>query len=286
MLVLLLLAAAPPAAASTIVYTCGPDICSVEPDGSKQRRLTRATTDPPRFHDDAQLFPSGRRMVFEYDHELFIADARAKNRRRVAVPDGGTIGQTVLRSDSRELLFANGLGREFRRLCRVGVAAGAKPRCGSIAPGNTGYFAWGPGGAILSTQTDERHDICSTSLNGICKRVLVRIKDPKTFYLRPATSPDGRLIAAAVDQGTEHGGLRIALFDARTGKHVRDATRNAGDFLPAWSADGRRIVFQRGGSVGGVVGERGSICWVAREGGKVRCPVRDEEDAWLPSWGG
>lgn len=31
---------------------------------------------------------------------------------------------------------------------------------------------------------------------------------------------------------------------------------------------------------------RGSICWVGMGGGKVRCPIRDRENVWEPSWGG
>jgi Tol biopolymer transport system component len=281
----LALLVAAPAGASTIVYTCAADLCAVEPDGSKQRRLTKATTNPPRFYDNPQVFPDGRRLLFRYEGELFISDARAKGRRRVRVPETGTIGGPLLRPDGRELFFLRALGNDFRAPCRVSTAAGAKPRCGNIGSGRA-YWGWGPGATLVTTDPDDRLDICVTSLNGACKKVLVRLKEPETFYLRPALSPNGRTFAATVNQGTEGEGLRIVLFDARTGKHIRDVTKGRGDFLPAWSADGRRIVFQRGGAIPRVYGERGSICWVGVGGGKVRCPIRDRENVWEPSWGG
>jgi Tol biopolymer transport system component len=125
----------------------------------------------------------------------------------------------------------------------------------------------------VSTDNEERHDICVTSLNGRCTRVLVRVRAPHTFFLEPSLAPDGRTFAVAVDQADQQGTSRVALFDARSGRHVRDVTTGHWDTHPAWSPDGRSLVFTRD-AVEAVGGDESSICIVRAQGGPVRCPLR------------
>lgn len=278
------LALATPAQASTLVYFCDFDICAVEADGSRHRNLTSKLSGdfvaPQLSHD-------GRLLVYVKDGDLYAADGRARNRRAFipAQPNyaGSGVGSPVLRHDAKEVLYVRGLGLGGgSQICRVATRPGATPRCGTGTNGRR-YFTWGPGGTILSINA-ENDEICVTSINGGCKRVIVRIESHLSFYQEPALSPDGRLIAANV-QRADADESRIALFDVRTGRHLRDLTKG-GDYveLPDFSPDGRRVAFSS-------YDDGWHICTVGIGGGKVRCPVRDIH--WSggprtngPSWGG
>ncbi|HEX8646340.1 MAG TPA: hypothetical protein VF715_05530 [Thermoleophilaceae bacterium] len=276
-----------PADASTIVYSCeGRNICAVEPDGSKRRNLTSrlgGTYGSPQLSDD------GRLMTFSHDSRLYTADARARNRRILPPPDpyvaGTSLADPILHHDGKTLLFrAVPMSGQNARICRIRLSRGSEPRCGRGS--GRAYVSWGPKGTILSTHWDERKDICITSLDGKCTRELIRIDEEwTTFFQEPATSPDGRFIAAATETFDDN---RIKLFDARTGRHIRDLTGRHGDLLPTWSPSGRHVAFTRGvrntGSEPAV-----AICYVGIGGGKVRCPVpkvTDRQPLSAPSWGG
>ena len=103
--------------------------------------------------------------------------------------------------------------------------------------------------------------------------------DPDGRHLRhPSVSPNRRLVAATaysypddeIDNAIERPG-RIALFDARTGQPVRDLTGSARCLSPSFAPSGKRVAFERSGSV-----------WtVSTRGGKPRRLLRR---AWQPSW--
>lgn len=286
LVVLTWLALTTPADASTIVYSCeGRNICAVEPDGSKRRNLTSrlgGTYGSPQLSDD------GRVMTFSHKGRLYTADARARKRRLLPPPDpyvaGTTLQNPILRHDGKVLLFrAVPLSRQNGKICRIRLSRGSEPRCGRGS--GRAYVSWGPNGTFLSTDGDQRKDICITSLGGRCTRALIRIDEEwTTFFREPATSPDGRFVAAGVETFDDQ---RIMLFDARTGRHIRDLTRGHSDLLPTWSPSGRHVALRRGARTG--PGPMAAICYVGTGGGKVRCPVRkvtDYSTSSAPSWGG
>jgi Tol biopolymer transport system component len=144
----------------------------------------------------------------------------------------------------------------------------------------------GSNGTFLSTDGSERKDICITSLDGKCTRPLIHIDEEwTTFFQEPATSPDDRFIAAVTETFDDS---RIKLFDARTGRHIRDLTHGHSDLFPTWSPAGRHVAFLRGVPQSGR-GPSAAICYVEIGGGKVRCPVpkvTDDATDSPPSWGG
>ena len=115
-----------------------------------------------------------------------------------------------------------------------------------------------------------------------CERDVAR--DPANDLSAPAVSPDGRLIAVASSPAEQNGGTGpIVLYDAASGRPVRTLTAGAGDGLPTFSPDGRRLAFSRGRAIyvtaidGAPGSERRVIArgvqpvWVA---GGARCRVR------------
>jgi hypothetical protein len=293
-LILALAASAAPAAGSTIVYSCG-EICAMHTDGSHRHRLTHDAKPGGPSYGAPQIARSGSLIAFLHTARRkppapWIADARGRHRRPLRTPGGNPGPETVnlrLRPDGREALYLYGeteLG-PLLRLCRVATARGARPRCGrTLAGTRRSWWSWGPGNTIVSTDNEERHDICVTSLNGRCTRVLVRVRAPHTFFLEPSLAPDGRTFAVAVDQADQQGTSRVALFDARSGRHVRDVTTGHWDTHPAWSPDGRSLVFTRD-AVEAVGGDESSICIVRARGGPVRCPLRQALNIGPPTWG-
>ena len=272
-LALAALALAAPAHASTIVYESGGDILAVEPDGSDRRNLTRGVGDGDYFYP--QLSDDGRVMTFMRKGRIYVADRRARHQRILRPPDpyvaGTTFADPILRHDAKQLMFrAVPLSKQSDRICRMRPTPDAVPRCGHGGHGRA-YVSWGPKGTFLSTDQEDRQDICITSLDGDCTRPLIRIGEDWTFFQEPAVSPDGRYVAAATFARWDEKDDRIALFDARTGRHIRDLTRHENDIYPTFSPSGRHVAFKRG--VPGN-GPGAAICYVGIGGGKVRCPVR------------
>ena len=284
------MAAAPPAAATTIVYTCDVDICSVDPETGARRAITTNGTGGLDYYDAPFLSSDGRLLAFWYDDRPYVANRRARNRREVRPPAGPRQNAFVpqFRAGSHEGFFFYGVSTSMftsLRLCRSTDVVRRRPRCGETLPGGRAYWAWGPNRTILSIDSDLRRDICVTSLDGVCRRVLVRLPQNKTFFMPPSTSPNDRHIAAGVDQGIGSDDTRIELFSARTGRRIRSLTRGHTDYPPSFSPDGRWIAFRRDAIDDGN-GVRASICVVRTRGGRARCLVRRGRNVGRPIWGG
>lgn len=273
-IVLAALAVAPVAQAdaSTLVYFCDFDICAANADGSNRRNLTSKL---PGEYTFPQRSADGRLMVFVRDRRLYVADRNARRQRLLPAPQPNYAGAVpagpILRHDGKEVLFVN--GNTFAgtsHICRIGTARGSRPRCGTDGNHGRAYFTWGPNGTIVSTASNGSRDICVTSLNGRCTRVLVELEGQKSFYQEPAVSPDGRFFAATVQWPDNS---RIRLFDARTGRFVRDLAGQAGGVQPVWSPSGENVAFERNMPTPEAESVT-AICTVGVRGGKVRCPVK------------
>jgi TolB protein len=101
----------------------------------------------------------------------------------------------------------------------------------------------------------------------------------------PTVSPDGSRVAFVRQIGIR--GIRSALFTMnRDGSEVRQVTSGRGksDHNPAWSPDGKRIVFSRTRRyIEGDKPDPSRLCIVAASGGRVRCIARyGDEPSWSP----
>ncbi|RMH44342.1 MAG: hypothetical protein D6689_02615 [Deltaproteobacteria bacterium] len=111
--------------------------------------------------------------------------------------------------------------------------------------------AWSPDGrfvAFVREAPDGRRDLCTVDVATRAVRVVVAGNDDRPDRVgAPAWSPDGRLIAFAADRRAGQGSLLWTVRPDGTDLH-RLTPPVAGawfvhDRRPAWSPDGRRVVF-------------------------------------------
>ena len=150
------------------------------------------------------------------------------------------------------------------------------------ASGGRPFVAWASPSITLreglTIETDEQQTgelvdagLCtaspSSAQNGTCRGPGSRqlAFDPLGRHLRHPDVLGNRLVATAYayegepDNATQRPGS-IALFDTSTARHVRDLTSATTDLSPVLSPDGRRVAFER----------RGSVFTVRASGGPVR----------------
>ncbi len=122
------------------------------------------------------------------------------------------------------------------------------------------------------------HRIARFPQNGTCRGPGSRqlAFDPLGRHLRHPDVLGNRLVATAYayegepDNATQRPGS-IALFDTSTARHVRDLTSATTDLSPVLSPDGRRVAFER----------RGSVFTVRVSGGPARRLLANARE---PSW--
>lgn len=257
-----------PARASSIVYSCGYDLCAIAPDGSGQHPVTTdGTSTSPYTWPSLSL--DGTRMSWIRNGDLFLGTAAAQ-------PSVGPIVRSAqfarLRADGAQiaaLVMSFVFTGDF---LYVYDAAGATLVSG---PRPDGYSAgWAPDGTVLVPWA-------GTAKSGICTiaqdpatttwNCATRVaEDPAADLNFPAVSPDGRLLA--VDDGG-----RIAIFDYATHALLRTVTAGPTDTTPAWSPDSASVTYQRGS--GGAT----EIRVVGADGSGDRLLAAG---AQTPTWGG
>lgn len=274
----LAVAAAPGAAgASIVVYRCGAaaeNLCSVNPDGSGRKALmTDGTADLP--YVSPSLTRDGSRLAFVHSPgDLFVADTSSgrvmgpvtRSAMFVAMrPDGGRIGAIDL--------YPSLTGTGFNPIACSFDAAGGDRTC-SIT---TSTLGWSSDGRLLvdhpSGNSSGTYGVCAVTrgADGSYTCAPFVAVHPDRNVRDPAVSPDGRTVAATLEEPNQASG-RIVLFDPATGQPRRDLTTGTRDGSPAWSPDGASIAFERAGS----------IYIVAASGGGERLLTAGA----TPTWGG
>jgi WD40-like Beta Propeller Repeat len=232
------------ARADLLLYRCGDDVCRVAPDGTGKRKLTREGT-----HTWLSASADGRRLAVVRDTFAHLLDGRG---RPVAGPltRGGTVVIAEIAPDGSQVatiellpeitpapvgsppgspgipglqpyLFLNGATRDVVARA-VADTAWLGPRLTRSDPGSTAPFPLGV--CLLAVNTDFA-----------CERDLVR--DPALDVYSAAFSPDGVSVAVAREDGT------IVLYGPAGARVLSEGGQ------PSWSPDGRRIAFERDGSV-------------------------------------
>jgi hypothetical protein len=280
-LILLLAPAAPARAASGVIYgVCGDSVCRVKAETGAKRVLLRGSAARPYAAVSADR--SGRRLAFIRGEEVFRARAGGRSRQRIGTalrqaapevhvrPDGGAVAwiDVIQRPD----LISGGVYYE-RNLLSLGRAA---------APGGerivaTDMLSAGWLGSSLMRQAfgdaGAPWFVCTVTAEAGCVRSVA--VDATRFLDQPAGSADGRRVAAvalpaAPTDDTAAVSGPIALFDAASGRRLRDLTTGA-DSSPAFSPDGRTIAFVRGRD----------LYTVPARGGRARRLARGVES---PAW--
>lgn len=251
---------AAPAAASTIVYGCGSNLCQVHPDGSGRTQLTGNGG-----YSSPSLSRDGRQLAFIWRHAAYLESPGAKQALALGVnsamavsirPDGGRVAAIQYQAEvdgglSPYLTLVDPDGGNFEIASR--------------GPFTTGWL----GTTLLRDGYSDTSHQCRTGFIGDCSAYSICrfnvetgscianvADDPVRDLSDPSGSPDGKLVAATAspypDDGSahpDHAVGAIALFDASTGKLVRDLTHGSDDSHPSFSPDGHQVAFDRGDGV-------------------------------------
>jgi TolB protein len=218
-------------------------------DGRDRRRLTDDGGFDPTFS------PDGRRIVYRLllaadDGEIWVMDADGRNRRDlVNDPDFSDWGP-AWSPDGRQIAFDSNR--------RVGLAIWSMNADGRgqhiITNGHGEYPSWSPDGTRIAYSGGEYYDIRVTDADGANDRALTT---SPAYDMGPAWSPDGRWIAyhtqadyypdlGEAGQGPE---MEIHLIRPDGTDDHRITNDRVEDSFPAWSPDGRFLMWARHGEL-------------------------------------
>ncbi len=246
----MVMAAVPAVAnASMIVYRCGSpaELCRINPDGTGQQQLT--SDGATAAYHGASLNPAGTKMVFTRDtSSLYAADGNAQN----VVGPISTFSQVAKISvdgttavDDEYFPSVN----EYA-VCTFSTSnPGSDNEWGRQCNGAGRFPAFTPSGQIVASILKNGHDeICLYSAGSCATDLAV---DSTTDLDEAAVSPDGKTLAVVATQpgGTDAAGGHIALYSMSSGQLLGNLTNGTIDETPAWSPDGGRLVFSRGGNL-------------------------------------
>ena len=205
---------------------------------TEPERLTRGA----RYADHPKVSPDGSALIY------IRSDGRSDTRLVSAYPNGGR-ESTIARTRGRRFTFApngdivvdqlefSGRYRIYRDLYRV-TPDGAVQRLTNAA--RLSAPSAGPGDRVVAVAEGEgTNGLVRVNTNTGAVDTLVRPEEG-VYWAFPGVSPDGRRIAATRWSG---GNQDIVVLDERGGL-VSQVTRDrALDFAPAWSPDGRWLVW-------------------------------------------
>jgi Tol biopolymer transport system component len=284
--VALVLALAAPAGAASIVYTCGANLCRIDP--KKPKRVTHLTRDGkiggPRYTSPS-LSADGRKLAFLHGQDLMLAGGDARRARKIdngvslswLSPDGGRAAFVK----SINTIISPGFTYPYYSPPVYGLVPFLFVRGASESESHTVARSiitagWLRDRVMIATfrlegSGQRPDDIClmvPVDADGVCERTIAT-DGPRTLS-SPAASRDGRYLVAVAEPWAQDFDQRfegaIALFDAATGARLRDLTAGPADGDPAFSPDGKQVAFRRGRDIY-VVKTAGGRAKLLRRGG-------------------
>jgi Tol biopolymer transport system component len=251
-----------------VAYSCTGDICTVNPDGSGRRRLTRDKW----INSYPAWSPDGARIAFTGNlgrKVIYVVNADGSGRQRLT-PHGGSDAFPAWSPDGRTIAF------DDDRTGRVTLMNADGTGRRALVAGASSLPAWSPDGTRIAYVSGNGRRMALTSgdiyvidRNGNGKRLLTR---NGTF---PTWSPDGTKIAFARNQRrwSDHVGIWVVNADG-SGEHLVWATSDEGGAL-SWSPDGTRIAFASSETIVSIRTDGTGIREIARVGSNVN-------PAWQP----
>ena len=215
----------------------GPDIYSMNPDGSNVRRLTTDSTS----ETEPDFAPGNRKFVFVRSSDGFLSElwtANADGSKQTQLTSLGTrhVPAALLAGRVEDRVRGGGRARlrDLRDQCRRDRLAAdhVRTRRRQLADLDAGRFADRVPELAQRYQLDLQHDGRGAGLE--------LLLDCSGFGCRqPAYSPDGTKIAAADDDGN------VLVFDLAQNviRRVGPPTTGSTSSHPTWTKDGTRVLF-------------------------------------------
>ena len=262
---------------SQIVFTSERDgnreIYSMDPDGSRQQRLTNSAggDTAPAWSPDAKQIAFGSERTG--NSEVYVMNANGSDQRQLTragafsgnptwSPNGRQIAFESTRDGNSEIYVINTDGSGTRRLTND--------------PSIDFDPAWSPDGsriAFASTRRQGNYDIYVMAADGSSPTILA--PDPAIDF-NPAWSPDSKKIAFHSDRDRESSQIYIVNAD---GTNVTRLTfTRATDYNPVWAPDGATLAFQSN------LRGKDDIYIINADGGDLTQTTIDPAPDLVPDW--
>jgi TolB protein len=233
----------------TIAFSFDDGIWTSDADGQNRRRLTRDGGFDPTFAPDGSQI--AYRLLLEHDDgEIWIMDSRGGHRRDLVNDPMFSDWGPAWSPDGRRIAFDS----NRRGGLALWVMDAGGDRQAILTRGHGEYPSWSPDGSQLAYAGGSYYDIRIVNADGSDDHALT---STPAYDMGPAWSPDGAWIAyhTQVDaypdleepgQGPE---MEIHLIRPDGTDDHRITNDRVEDSFPAWSPDGRFLMWARHGEL-------------------------------------
>ncbi|RPH60864.1 MAG: hypothetical protein EHM81_05420 [Chloroflexi bacterium] len=273
---------APDGLGGRIVFTCTRaelnHLCLIPPTGGSVFQLTAEMAHDyyPSFSPDGNivLYASNRAGMFNLFLKLISSGILVQ-----LTDDIGEVSSASFSPDGSQVVFSNSVGGAPSGLWLVDKD-GKNPQMIYDGTGNIASPVFAPNGksvafAMSSPEALETYDVYIWDFETQTVGAVTKGRLPDAGG-SVDWSPDGRALLLFAGTSGDHD---IFTFDIVSGE-IRQLTDGGNNAAPAWSPDGRWIVFnsQR-------VNDTANIFIVRPDGSDVRQLTNDTEPDWQPRWG-
>jgi Tol biopolymer transport system component len=239
-----------------IAFIAGPDVYTMNPDGSDIKQLTNLGPDNGASWESWS--PNGKQIVFneyrapDYRAQLWLMNADGSNQHVLLADSDFSDERPSFSSDGSSVVFSRcRLDIEACAIYQIGLAGGTPTAITNIELGIQDYSPqYSASGRLVFTSVSRRGIICAVYLESRDGGGPRQLTPAPLSNRQPDWSPDGNQIAVS-SHCTMQQNEEIWLVDLDRNE-VRQLTNNGNDYFagphdvhPSWSPQGDAIVFER-----------------------------------------